>query len=145
MIAGWFDEYGHPLIKAILSLPGSDTQTEVTFLVDTGAFASCLSPSDSRSLDIDYGALAGIRSETVGIGGTTESISIPVNAMFSEDNGLRRFYRFLIDVLPEAPDRSEMPSLLGQDILAHWRLTHSPAEGLLQAEVLSAHDTYTIL
>ena len=142
MIAGRFDEYGRPLIKAILSLPGSDTQTEVTFLVDTGAFASCLSPSDSRDLGLDYGALPGIRSETVGIGGTTETISIPVNAMFSEDNGTRRFYRFLIDVLPEASERREMPSLLGQDILAHWRLTHSPSEGLLQAEVISAQFTY---
>lgn len=142
MIAGWFDEHGRPLIKATLSLPGLDIQEEVTFLVDTGAFASCLAPRDSRRLGIDYGALTGIPSETVGIGGTAPGISIPANAMFSEDNGARRFYQFLIDVLPETPERREMPSLLGQDILAHWRLTHSPSEGLLQAEVISAHFTY---
>ena len=142
MIAGWFDEHRRPLIKAMLRLPSLDIQEEVIFLVDTGAFASCLAPFNSRQLGIDYGALTGIPSETVGIGGTAQGISIPAIAMFSEDNGARRFYQFLIDVMPDTPELQEMPSLLGQDILAHWRLTHSPGEGLLQAEVLSAHDTY---
>ena len=142
MIAGWFDELRRPLIKATLSLPGLDIQEEVTFLVDTGAFASCLAPRDSRRLGIDYGALTGIPSETVGIGGTAPGISIPANAMFAEDNGTRWFYRILIDVIQLPPERSDMPSLLGQDILAHWRLVHDPAAGLLQAEVRSAYGVY---
>ena len=132
-----------PLVAALLQLPTLGVEGEVTFLLDTGTHTSCVLPYDGRRLGVDYSRLAGPLSQTHGLGGSVESVSVPAALVFAEDNGVHRVYEFMVDVMPDTPALQEMPSLLGQDILAHWRLTHSPSEGLLQAEVLSAHDTYT--
>lgn len=132
-----------PLVTALLQLPTLGVEGEVTFLLDTGTHTSCVLPYDGRRLRVDYSRLVGALSQTHGLGGSVESVSVPATLVFAEDNGVHRVYDFIIDVMPNTPALQEMPSLLGQDILAHWRLTHSPSERLLQAEVLSAHDTYT--
>lgn len=131
-----------PLVAALLQLPTLGVEGEVTFLLDTGTHTSCVLPYDGRRLGVDYSRLAGPLSQTHGLGGSVESVSVPAFLVFDEDDGVHRFYEFIIDVMPDTLELQGMPSLLGQDILAHWRLTHSPGEGLLQAEVLSAHGTH---
>lgn len=132
----------YPLVEARLQLPTLGVEDQVFFLLDTGAHTSCVLPYDGHELGIDYARLTGAPSQTRGLGGSVESVSVPAFLVFDEDDGVHRFYEFIIDVMPDTPALQGMPSLLGQDILAHWRLTHSPGEGLLQAEVLSAHGTH---
>lgn len=140
IVGGFVGRY--PLVKARLQLPTLGAEGQVIFLLDTGAHTSCVMPDDGRLLRIDYGRLTGASSQTRGLGGSVASVSVPAALVFAEDNGVHRVYEFIIDVMPDTPALQEMPSLLGQDILAHWRVTHSPGEGLLQAEVLSAHRTH---
>ncbi len=101
-------------------------------------------PDDSRRFGIDYSRLTGIPSYSRGVGGFVESVQIPAIVMFRETNGLRRFYRLQIDVMPDRRELRETPSLLGQDILAHWRTLHDPTRGTLQATVVAAHGTYRL-
>ncbi len=70
MIIGRFDEYGRPFIRGRLFIPRLGIDSEIDFLLDTGADVTCLHPGDLRliRIGVDF-----IPSESVvepsGIGG----------------------------------------------------------------------------
>ncbi len=50
MIIGGFDEYGRPFIRGRLSIPRLDINSEIDFLLDTGADVTCLHSGDLRQI-----------------------------------------------------------------------------------------------
>ncbi len=69
MLRGRFgDTTGRPYIEGRLILPTQGLNSDLSFLVDTGADSSMLMPADALRMGRDYGKLAR-KTESVGIGG----------------------------------------------------------------------------
>lgn len=60
---------------------------------------------------------------------------------FTEESGVVRAYDLSIGIMPDIEELRRLPSLLGQDILARWRVVHEPASELLRVTVRSADVT----
>ena len=135
------DTSGRPYLEGRLIFPRLRIQGDISFLVDTGADASLLTPLDGRRLGIDYSTLNG-DAEAWGIGGLSHNFLEEAILVFSEPGVALYLYTMDLDIAvpsPEIPD--DLPSLLGRDILDHWRMTYSPLKKNLTFKVLEADHT----
>lgn len=120
MILGYFQTEGRfqrPYVDLILQFPVADNrQLEVSFLVDTGADRTLLSPTEGvrlrqqlgiEFLDLPFGTPIG------GIGGQTETRRIDATL----DIGEQSISTTLSLVEPPPGQFPTMPSLLGRDII----------------------------
>ena len=57
MIAGRFDDWGQPILRARLLIPRFDIRGQVNFLVVTGARQTCLHPHAGRHIQIPFDEL----------------------------------------------------------------------------------------
>lgn len=137
------DTSGRPYIEGRLILPGLKISGDISFLIDTGADRSLLHPDDGIRLGIDYAKLTG-NAESVGTGGICHYFVEPAWIVFSEPK--RFLYVHIIDlaISPPAPERMQLPSLLGRDILDRWRMIYHPTKKRLTFEVISADVTVPI-
>ena len=140
MITGHFDA-GSPYVEGFVELRGLRTDGRVTFLLDTGADVTCIMPQDGHWLGMDYTRIKRWDSPTRGVGGSVRAARRRAQVWFTEDSGVVRQYSLLIDIMPDLESLQGLPSLLGQDILAHWRVVHEPASELLRITVRSADRT----
>ena len=136
---GEFDENRRPIVGA--SVRVFDFIGWVYFLVDTGADTSMLGWSDMEYLRIDPHALPGTIDEADGV-----SASMPVNTVEADIrilnpmSGRVKAIQVGLDLplspQPTAPDGRllEVPSLLGQDFLSHFKFTHDRRSGLVMLE-----------
>lgn len=136
---GDFDYGGRPIVGA--SVKVFEFIGWVYFLVDTGADTSMLGWSDMDDLGIDPSGLPGVVGEMDGV-----SASMAVNTveadirMLDPASGRIKAIQLGLDLplgpRPTAPDGRllEVPSLLGQDFLGHFRFTHDPRSGLVMLE-----------
>ena len=136
---GHFDKAGRPVVGASVEVSG--IVGWVRFLVDTGADTSMLGWKDMRDLGIDPRALPGTIAEMDGV-----SASMTVNTVEADIRILNpvsdriKAVQLRLDLplgpRPAAPDGRllEVPSLLGQDFLSHFKLTHAPRSGLVMLE-----------
>ncbi len=128
MIEGWFDRNGHPYVTAVLVLPRLDfRRLRLEFLVDTGASQTVLHPRDCAGLPYDRLTAAG---QSGGVGGLATYYSESAYIAFRDD---ARTHIYIQNVgIAEPGDHNEtIPSLLGQDIMQHWRVLHDrPANSL---------------
>src|SRR5712692_2409912 len=117
---------GAPYIEARISFPRLRLQGLVLFLIDTGADGTVLMPADSKRIGIDFRAL---RNPTVseGIGGAASGFSEHVVLSFSDR---RYIYSYALPIEISAPTshNHRFPSLLGRDILQHWRIVMNAVE-----------------
>ena len=81
---------------------------------------------------------------TVGVGGPVECCPEAALLAFHEDANQIRVYELDIDVLRSDPTTSELPSLLGRDILDCWRMIYAPSMNQLEFEVLKSDATIPI-
>ena len=130
------------MLRGQLALPRLRLIDRVTFVVDTGANSTCLHPYDARRLGVDYNALAP-GTPGRGVGGTQEQFS--EEAVLSFFDGTNVYFYFLEVDIPAVTDASlNLPSLLGQDVLRHWRMVHDPARGALRFTVRGADSTVAV-
>ena len=120
MKSGYFrhqDSTQRPFVDLILEFPIADNNSlEISFLVDTGADRTLLSPLEGARLreqlgvdllDLPFG------SPIVGIGGQTETRMIDATLLIGEQS----ISRTLSLVEPPPGQFPTMPSLLGRDII----------------------------
>ena len=136
---GDFDDGGRPIVGA--SVKVFDFIGWVYFLVDTGADTSMLGWSDMNDLGIDPHALPGTIGEMDGVSAsmgvnTVEADIRILNPVSDRIKGVQLNLDLPLGPRPTAPDGRllEVPSLLGQDFLGHFRFTHDSRSGLVMLE-----------
>lgn len=144
MLEGRFgDTTGRPYIEGRLILPGQGLNSDISFLVDTGADRSILMPADALRMGLDYSKLTR-RTESVGIGGTARTYIEEAALVYSEPG--RFLYLYFVDlrIAAPSPEIMDLPSLLGRDVLDRWRMTYDPQRGELRFRVRSADQRMSI-
>ena len=133
------DTTGRPHVEGRLYVPRLDVQSDVLFMVDTGADETALLPDDCERIGLDYSALRPGAGPAVGIGGFSRSYTEQAVIVFREPNRMLHCYRVDLGILEPAEHLAGAPSLLGRDILKHWLMRYSPPTNRLTFRVASAH------
>ena len=127
-----------PYFEARISIPKLNVSGHVSFLLDTGADTTTLMPADGVRLGLPWDDLSkGNPMPATGIGGQTEVFVAPASVTFRTEDELYG-YSVPVCIVPKAPDRMHMPSLLGRDIVNQWRLAYDNPGNVLTAEIISA-------
>jgi hypothetical protein len=135
------DTSGRPYLEGRLILPRLGIRGDISFLVDTGADASLLSPLDAQRLGVDFSKLEG-DGETWGISGVSHNFIEEAVLVFAEPGTALYIYYIDLDIaVPDPNTPPDLPSLLGRDIIDHWRMTYSPIKKNLAFKVLEADHT----
>ncbi len=121
-----------------VSFPGAPPK-QVRFLIDTGADRTTLSPSDADAVFPGYADLDWTRdprlSEVRGVGGMCRII-VRMGVIRLTDDRLGDIdWEGLIELIEPTADSRALPSLLGRDILDHFRLTVSRQESLISLDL----------
>lgn len=138
MIIGRFgDTSGRPFMEGRLILPRLNILGDVSFLMDTGADSSIVMPSDAKRIGVPYDMLQGDRV-CGGIGGRVHSFVERAVLVFTNPQVRLYAYELEIDIMPDAPEIEEVPSLLGRDVIDRWRIVYDPQGSGLRAKPHSA-------
>ena len=132
MIRGYFDPTPpttRPQVPGAVFLPGfSKSPVIVHFTLDTGADRTCLHPLDSLRLGITPRQLRTPElwsgaTHVRGIGGAVAYYeTTALVSLLHEDRGEWQILEIPVDVAPILEETMSLPSLLGWDILQHFRL-----------------------
>ncbi len=132
MIAGRFDPHSRwpvPLVRATVFLPDLTARwAPVEFVLDTGATHTTLHPADAQSvLGIDLAQLDQLESSmervtAQGIGGSSTYYVVPAEYGFVHEAGHFQVIRERILVADQSSGNQSLPSVLGWDVLQHFRL-----------------------
>ena len=138
MLRGRFgDTSGRPYLEGRLLLLRLSIQGDISFLVDTGADKSVLMPIDANRLGVDYTTLEG-SAISVGIGGQSNMFTESGGVLFLEGSNSLHLYLIDIRIPSYTPEISDLPSLLGRDVLDRWRIHYNPSVGTLSFKIHSA-------
>ena len=131
MILGEFGPTGQPFVEGYLTLPRFGIARNIVFLVDTGAYATCIHPRDGTLAAIPFDQLENPVTSN-GVGGPATYFSERAVLEFV-DGEAREIRSCEVDVLIAKPAADPMhsinrlPSLLGQ---GHYRpLAHGVRPG----------------
>ena len=128
MIRGYFAGLS-PYVRLYVSIPAFATGYQrAVFLLDTGATATVLHPSSAiYDLGIPEHELDARKWEEVepiaGIGGLTPCLRARATYVFEHEDGEYDAFEDSILVAATTPSNAEAPSLLGANVLRHFRLT----------------------
>ena len=145
MIRGYFDRIGYERPVARLeidcSLPMVSPIAEtIDFLIDTGSISTTLHPRDMiRSFHLTRGELAAPerwnRSRTgIGIGGRVMEFIEAAQLRLRRDDGTLRTFEHDVLIAQLTSENEYLPSLLGWDVLRHFRLTLDTRTGVVLLE-----------
>ena len=144
MIQGRFgDTSKSPYVEGRLRIPGLRIESNVSFLVDTGAESTVLLPEDVVRMKLDYSALSESGVQVSGIGGSSPTYVESAIIMFTEPGVAVYSYEVKL-LIVELKNHKGLPSLLGRDILSRWRMNYSPIDNQLEFEVVNADKTYPL-
>ena len=133
MIRGLFDSrFGGPLpcVWVGLILPHrGETYTPIEFVVDTGAAVSAIHPYDARenlrlSPD-DFSVVRRVareRHSLAGITGSEDYYVVPARYIFAHENGTPQVVEGEVRIAEPVPSNVAIPSVLGWDFLARFRV-----------------------
>ncbi len=131
------DGTGRPQLDGHLQILDLEIGGPISFLVDTGADYTLLMPKDAERLGLDY-SLLDQETPVHGVGGTAMCYVERAVVMFNDDN--EGLIAYLIQIRIMRPGQSSyvagLPSLLGRDILRHWRMDFWPINQSLTFEVM---------
>ena len=142
MILGEFGPNGQPFIEVYLTLPRFGITRNLTFLVDTGAYATCIHPRDGTLTAIPFDQLENPVTSN-GVGGPATYFRERAILEFV-DGEAREIRSYEIDILIAKPPpdsghgSNRLPSLLGRDIIDRWRMVYDRTESVLEFTVRSA-------
>lgn len=144
MITGFFDSafpWPVPKVQAGLFIDGITTKlVSVGFLLDTGASSTCLHPLDAvTSVGISTARLAlpgnWTRTESrSGVGGSATYYVVPVTYAFLHHDRRLQLLETEISIAQLTVTNRSLPSLLGWDILQHFKVTVDWSERLVSLE-----------
>lgn len=139
MILGRFDDRGRPFVRGRLVAPRLRVDESVLLLLDTGADATCLHPSDAKNVGLPFGQLRN-RVSYRGVGGTSPYFVEPALLSFTDKLQARLY---AIQLLIAEPDGSNevLPSLLGRDVINNWQIEYDPTMSRLECTVRHADGT----
>ena len=134
MIFGWFSFGGYPYVRARVTIPRLGIQSEVEFLVDTGADHTCVNHRDAAYLRLFPDVLLeSARTHATGIGGSSRYFVEDARLEFLDTDEERpREYPVSLRIADLSDTPMPIPSLLGRDILNLHRMVYSPAERRLE-------------
>jgi hypothetical protein len=145
VIRGFFDlrlRSAIPKVVAGLILPHrGGAFAPVEFVVDTGASATCLHPTDATErMQFSREDLAGLphvaradRSIS-GITGAALYLVVPARYLFVHDDGSLQIIDGEIRIAQPIPGNEAIPSVLGWDILEHFRIVLDRRTGEVQLQ-----------
>ena len=120
-VVGFVGE-GRPYLPATVVLPRLRASASVSFLVDTGADRTLISPADALRLGYDY-ACPGPPESVVSVAGEIRLFSEEaVVAAPDSTGGQVHAVPLTVSVLPPSPWSLSLPSILGRDFLVHFDL-----------------------
>lgn len=132
MIPGFFDAAyitPTPFVRVGVFLPGITTNwARVHFLLDTGASTTCLHPTDAVAhlgipdADLQQPQLWPQVEDYSGIGGRAPYFVVPAEYAFETDTGQLVRRTGQIRVAQSLLHNANLESLLGWDVLQHFRL-----------------------
>ncbi len=119
-----------PVVRVSLHIPRITADfVPINFLVDTGATDTYLHPQDAKTeIGIDPARLADPRQwltkrATNGLGGRVACYVEPAVYLFFHDDGQTRQITHEIHIVPPTVSNAVLPSLLGLDILRHFKVS----------------------
>ena len=134
------DQLHQARIYGYITIPPNYISHPVTFLIDTGASATCLLPDDVRRLGIDHSRLTSGKKAIVTATGPVDLKTLP-EAIVSLPCKAGLFNRLSkvsipfenLPIIPPKPDQRPLPedlvfSILGMDILSNfpkWKFNKS--------------------
>ncbi len=136
MIKGEIQSNGLPVVECYLTLPRFGITRHMTFLVDTGAYATCIHPRDGRPARIPFGQLeSSVTSD--GVGGAAKYFREKAVLEFVDAEEMEiRTHK--VEVLIAKPDSNpnhsvnRLHSLLGRDVIDRWRMLYDRTDNLLE-------------
>ena len=139
MIVGEFGLNGRPLVEGYLRLPLFGVTANISFLVDTGADGTCIHPRDGRPAAIPFDQLRRpITSQ--GVGGRATYFRESAVLEFADGEARKiHSYEVTVNIAKPGVNSSDtintIYSLLGRDVIDHWRMVYDRAEGILEFTV----------
>ncbi len=138
MLQGRFgDTSGRPYFEARVAIPRLKIAGDISFIFDTGADSSLLMPIDSGRMGVDFSQLK-ITAESHGIGGLNRQFLEPAILAFTEPGVCLHVYFLSMRIATPTPDISDIPSILGRDIIDRWAVTYDKQNAGLTAEVIQS-------
>ena len=135
MIHGHFGEAKRPYLSANVMMAEGGRSGKINFLLDCGADQTCIMPADAFALRITYSSASGV--EQRGIGGTEIVCFMAATLSFLDLGVGLVFYDTPVHVYPNRPPYDDYPSLLGRNVINHWRIRYSFPEKILTAESIA--------
>ena len=133
MIVGEFDRVGRAFVWCRVFIPRLNRARSIRFQVDTGADHTCLHPNESDALMIPFDLLDPERAIIgYGVGGENRFFVESAQLVFDDDElgfEVRTINLWIAE--PDSRNRG-LNSLLGLDVLNHWRMNFDPRNNLLQ-------------
>ena len=138
MIVGFYDLYGRPAVKGLVTINLVGVQCAVNFLVDTGADVTCLHYPDVAVADMNSQILEEVSQAARfgGVGGAADYFVTPARVDFLDEPD-RKMVSHSIDLCVAAPSQegAYRPSLLGRDILDRHLMIYDPRNGRLELHI----------
>jgi hypothetical protein len=127
---------GSPYVTAHVQLARLHRKATIDFLIDTGSTTTLINPDAWRRLGLRVSDLEGLpRVSSRGLGGSHSNYVDTCDFYFPADDGLYELFTGLrARFAPPSVNNSNLPALLGMDVLQHFRLTLEAASGVVLLE-----------
>lgn len=137
MIKGRFgNTSGRPYIDGYIEIPHLAVRGNISFVLDTGSDCTVLMPMDAKRLGLDYAKLEGAeQDESQGFNGKSIDFVVPAVLIIKEEGSVAHGYEINLRVPERKDDTDDIPSIVGRDVLDHWRYTIDRTAGVIEATI----------
>lgn len=106
------------------------------FLFDTGASISVVHPADAGRIPINFARdfANGHIVNVEGVGGIIREYSEPTFVLLRHDDGVVDRVHIQMSFAPATNYNQDFPSLLGMDVIRHYKFTYHLADNLVSLE-----------
>ena len=144
MIRGFFDsrdQWPVPRLRVAVYIPGiKEDWVYVNFVIDTGSSSTCLHPLDATiGMGIAPGRLAlpqfwTEQTDHGGIGGSALYFPVEAHYAFLREDDEWKIIEDRIEIAQLRAANTQLPSLLGWNVLKHFRLNIDHSGGIVELD-----------